>query len=269
MALRRCVFCGDPAKSIEDAIPRWLLKHHRHLYGGGTVKRRWGALDDPLRVRVGEWDGLAITVRSVCAPCNNGWLSLLETEALTLLRPIMSGLAVTLHNSDQRTLAFWAVKTAITIQEANRSLALPIPSEHVASVYQERLAKPHTLPNHFTVWFARHKGPSVGFAYLVEYSRDPTAPFKPLPPSAEHRYWVSFRIGNFAFHILGHTMPSHAVASRANPQSLFQVWPPSVQAQVWPPVIGFDDHGFETIARTTLPGATWSRGGIVMPRRTY
>src|SRR5205823_819069 len=104
---RTCIFCGARADSVEDAIPRWLLDHHAHLHGSGAITRRWGALDNPERVRRGTWHGLAVQVRSVCRTCNNGWLSGLERDAAQLIKPMLSGLAVELHEAQQQTLAFW------------------------------------------------------------------------------------------------------------------------------------------------------------------
>lgn len=252
---------------MEDAIPRWLLKRHAHLYGTGPIARRWGALDDPELVHHGTWDGLAIQLRSVCVDCNNGWMSELETDTLPVLGQMLSGLAVQLYRSEQRILAFWAVKTAAVLQEANRSLGLPIPREHIAALYRERDSRPRVPPDQTIVWLARQRGPSVGLAYIVGYSTSPTGRFTPRDPAEEHRYWVGLRVGTVAFHILGHTMAPTNVQQAANPNALMQLWPPAGLVFPWPPHVGFDDAGFDTLARTTLPQADVRRGGIWVPGR--
>ena len=92
MGPKRCIFCGSRVNSVEDAIPRWLLRHHEHLYNKGPTSWTWGAIDDPVHRRKGTWDGLAIRVRSVCNLCNNGWMSDLERETQPLMEPMMSDL---------------------------------------------------------------------------------------------------------------------------------------------------------------------------------
>jgi hypothetical protein len=268
VAPRNCIFCGNRANSVEDAIPRWMLEHHAHVFGSGPTARRWGALDDPRHVRQGTWDGLAVQVRSVCRDhCNSGWLSELESQTLTLVKPMMSGLAVRLHETDQRTLGFWAVKTAITMQEANRRLGLPIPKQHAAALYHARLIRPRVPPSQITVWLARHRGPSVGLAYLVLYTIASPGTLSPRNTGEQHRYWVGLRIGNVAFHILGHTMEPANVRVAENSHALIRIWPPAAPIAVWPPYVGFDDHEFEVMARTSLPQANWRSARILIPRR--
>lgn len=262
---RTCIFCGARADSLEDAIPRWLVAHHAHLYGSGKVARRWGALDDSKRVRRGTWDGLAVQVRSVCRHCNTGWLSELEGETTWLIKPMLSGLAVALHEAQQRTMAFWAVKTAVTMQEANRSIGLPIPAEQTKALYEAHAARPRVLPSQIMVWLARHRGPSLGLSYLVCFSTSSPGTYTPRNSTQEHRFWVALRFGNLAFHILGHTMDTASVRVTANPQALLRLWPPATPTAVWPPPVGLDDGQFEAIARTALPRANLHRGSIVIP----
>jgi len=223
-------------------------------------------MDDPQRVRRGTWDGLAVQVRSVCRRCNNGWLSELEGETTWLIKPMLSGLAVELHEAQQRTLAFWAVKTAVTMQEANRSIGLPIPAEQIEALYQAHATRPRVLPNQIMVWLARHRGPSVGLSYLVCFTTSAPGTFTPRDSSTQqHRYWIGLRVGNVAFHILGHAMDPANVRVTANPHALPRLWPPAAPITVWPPLVSFDDGQFDAMARTALPRANWHRGGIVVP----
>ena len=74
------------------------VRHASPLYGSIIASQR------------GEYPASALVAGSVCAVCNNGWMSQLETEARPyLLEPAtLGGDAVT-------TLARWFVKTAIVI----------------------------------------------------------------------------------------------------------------------------------------------------------
>ncbi len=259
---RRCVFCGDRADSKEDAVPHWLLQQHARLYGTGDVAHRWGALDDPELVRRGTWDGLAMQVRSVCRGCNSGWMSNLENETIPILGPMLSGLATQLYELQQRTLAFWALKTAAVLQEANRRLGLPMPRPHIEALYQGRDVHPRQLPTQTVVWVAKHLGPSVGLAYLTPYSTSAEGRFAPRAINDEHRYWIGLRVGTVAFHILGHTLQPTSVQHWVNEDSLLQIWLSQAPVLAWPPHRGLNDEEFESLARTSLPQATVRRGGV-------
>jgi hypothetical protein len=192
-------------------------------------------------------------------------LSELEGETAWLIKPMLSGLAVSLHETQQRTLAFWAVKTAVTMQEANRSIDLPIPSEQIDALYHGHATRPRVLPNQIMVWLARHRGPSLGLSYLVCFTTSSPGTFAPRDRAQEHRFWVALRIGKVAFHILGHTMDPANVRVTADPQALLRLWPPGAPIAVWPPPATFDDGQFEAIARTALPRANRHHAGIVIP----
>jgi hypothetical protein len=211
---------------------------------------------------------MAVQVRSVCRTCNSGWLSGLEGETASLIKPMLSGLAMELHEAQQQTLAFWAVKTAVTMQEANRSIGLPIPPEQIEALYHAHPTRPRVLPNQVMVWLARHRGPSLGLSYLVCFTTSAPGVFTPRDTTQQHRYWVALRIGNVAFHILGHTMNPGEVRVTANPYALLRLWPPGSPVTVWPPPFGLDDGQFETMARTALPSANWHRAGIMIPSPT-
>jgi hypothetical protein len=61
-------------------------------------------------------DGLQrVTVNVVCGPCNNGWMSQLETEARPYIIDLLTGFG-TLDADGLQVLGRWAVKTAMMIE---------------------------------------------------------------------------------------------------------------------------------------------------------
>lgn len=54
-----------------------------------------------------------LTVRVVCATCNNGWMANREPGAQRLLSPLMTGSRTNLGRDDLTRIAAWATKTAM------------------------------------------------------------------------------------------------------------------------------------------------------------
>jgi hypothetical protein len=111
-----CLFCDTigGASSNEHVIPQWLLTH-LSLPGGdmmfqGIADSETGILSQPPRVH----SSFGFVQGRICAECNNGWMSRLETAAKPVLVPLIEQ-----HRSlesltplEAACLAKWAVKTA-------------------------------------------------------------------------------------------------------------------------------------------------------------
>ena len=82
---RVCVFCGGTPVTLEHVWPRWVAAI---LADGGPVQVERGVDDEPA-----TWQqvSLEVTIRRVCAICNNGWLSELEQAAKPRLEPLILG----------------------------------------------------------------------------------------------------------------------------------------------------------------------------------
>lgn len=106
---RTCIFCRGTPLTREHIWPQWLRAHlpmpmlnyqalrateHRQ-HTDRSVATRSG---DPHRWRV----------RAVCARCNNGWMSQLETRVQPILIPLLTGRTTRLTPPQQQTLACWA-----------------------------------------------------------------------------------------------------------------------------------------------------------------
>jgi hypothetical protein len=88
--MNKCLFCSNPADSLERVLPQWLFRRVAPQTGG------------KLQVRVGRYvDGqgyrdqrrhisLAFKARIVCAQCNNGWMAKLESKVAHLLEHLVA-----------------------------------------------------------------------------------------------------------------------------------------------------------------------------------
>jgi len=108
---RRCVFCGEGPLSAEHVFPEWIAELFREHVGTGD----WGHSNSALK-KVWFKPRLDVTAKFVCKGCNSGWLSEIENDAKPVLAPLIlgRGLPVLLSLADQRVLAYWAFKTALT-----------------------------------------------------------------------------------------------------------------------------------------------------------
>lgn len=117
-----CVFCGGFPVTKEHVFPQWLNQYlspgrqqlEQARYGEGAYdKTRQGA-------------GLDFTVKKVCAPCNNGWMSQIEYSARGALEPLLSRQDFTFVSlRQQRQIAQWATKTAMMADQTQREPVLP------------------------------------------------------------------------------------------------------------------------------------------------
>ncbi len=92
-----------------------------------------------------------ITVKSVCADCNSGWMSTLEGDVRTLLGSMALDVAVPLDCTQQHSLAVWAVKTAFMI-ESMRSGGLP---RFYLAADREAFRSDRSIPNGTYVYLGR------------------------------------------------------------------------------------------------------------------
>lgn len=114
--MKLCVFCGNPGGSVEHIIAQWLIdRMQAREYPVVVGLRR----EDTLKTRPAHLLN-TYTNKSVCATCNNGWMSGLEAWFQGNVGPLVERdwprlgneiLRQALAEHDQ--LAKWALKTAI------------------------------------------------------------------------------------------------------------------------------------------------------------
>lgn len=154
MKKRTCIFCDTELsgkKSREHIFPSWL-------------QERWGLNDDVLLQTHFSEHGEVLSDRihnlgshlcgGVCAPCNNGWMSQLETDAQPVLISLAEG-TVTLSELDspQRLiLARWACKTAYMLHTASNYRPI-VPMDHLRLIRSD----PTELPIRVNVYARQHR----------------------------------------------------------------------------------------------------------------
>jgi hypothetical protein len=130
---RACLFCGSDlaaAPSREHIFPQWLLRHYEAA--STLVEPTYMVIDErqTLSVRRSTFDGLL--EGRICAECNSGWMSRLETDAQSVVLAMAEGQRrlSPLGDEERLCLARWATKTAYTLNSA-ANFPLKVPSEHL------------------------------------------------------------------------------------------------------------------------------------------
>ena len=107
---RLCVFCGEPAKTVEDVWPCWMTNH---LIAPGVMEIERGPA---FELKTHPVDRPELAIKCVCAKCNNGWMSQLQDAGKPIIERLWNEEACDLELGDCRTLSLWAVMTSMALQ---------------------------------------------------------------------------------------------------------------------------------------------------------
>ena len=154
-----CIFCGGKPVTGEHLISDWIKRvlpriHERHT----RAKRvRSTEASDALqtvldKAKRQEGNVASSRIRSVCGPCNYGWMKLIEDAAIPVLAPMIQGAPVAITPDAQARIAVWATLKTIIGESANKSLAaIPIP------VVKE-FGATRGFPANMQVWIGSYNG---------------------------------------------------------------------------------------------------------------
>jgi hypothetical protein len=241
--MRTCMFCDGAAATKEHAWPAWLVRRFPSPSGVSVDLERGGVALDPWRLATAE-----TTVKFLCASCNNGWMSQLESRAMPVIASLLDDSSITLSPSTQTTLALWAVKTAMVFEVLREGRDWFYDSLERTQVRNGVLPSGHT-----SVWVAKCfnlPGMYCSGSDLFESAEE---------RSGEARgYVATLAFGSLAFQVLSVKPPESippgvVIAADMQPGPWSDVALPiaPTQRQVhWPPAIGLDgEAGIEALRR--------------------
>lgn len=236
---RRCVFCGSTNKvEAEHVWPHWAAElfvnddtftYYRHFVGAGyepEAPSSW--LQKPF-----DWK-----VRAVCKPCNNGWMSDLETAAKdTLFGSAFSGHDRELPVGVQPTLAAWAIKTAMIVECTNVPSRRGIPRVEYEHLWEHRVPSANAR-----IWLMSYAG-ARAVALALPFGIDVGVDRLPARDRGERHVWGStILFGPVVFQILGSAVPGILDLFALAAPSAHRIWP-SQRPVTWTPKPGLDDRG--------------------------
>lgn len=156
---RSCAFCQRQDRKIsgEHAWPLWIRELLASTDAYVVLARharqqvRWPIPDTEMGVKV----------NAVCKPCNEGWMSDLETAATPIVRPLVLGHTIELTEPDLETLARWAVKTAMVFDLVTPLNGRPYYTDEERSRLRASPGLPDGQP---LVWLAGYVGANLATA---------------------------------------------------------------------------------------------------------
>lgn len=231
----RCAFCGhDGPLTAEHVFPAWIRPFLEDPGGGlGKHRRTTIRFGEPEDQRHEYRGGPAeLTVRSVCAGCNNGWMSRLEVEARPFLATVLRNHGRTYYEHGMSVLATWFVKTAL-VSGSKFPPALP------RTFYEQ--VRAHRQPSQSTrVWLA---ATPYWQQHYLDYRQIRVHAEDSPPPLEPNAYSAVISMGPVAGLVVSwvERIPDMAGIERFAP-ALVQVWPTDGGTAAWPPRGGRLNH---------------------------
>jgi hypothetical protein len=220
-----CIFCGQAGKlSAEHVFPEWTRPFLTSPYGRGTHERQILREDGSKDQASYQAEAASLTVRTVCASCNNGWMSKLETRAKPFLLSMIQNRVRTYHPTGQKELATWMVKTALVSG-----------SKHT----------PPTPASFYTDFYAAQEPPDKTLVWLIATPRPyfTYTDYRPLkvskqgePPASENAYAALLAVAHLAFYVVGWSENEPDLSGLAPfAKSMLPLWPINAKTVTFPP----------------------------------
>jgi hypothetical protein len=242
----RCLFCGGSGPlSREHAIPLWVASVLDDMEPG-SVPPEWytqynagGIVERDRQYPVGL---PGVIVRSVCEPCNNGWMARMEGQIRPIVEPMIRGRVTSLSVEDQINIATWASKTSVALESHEPTTLVTLPQDR--ALIRTQLRPP-----------AHHRGrlayresvrESLIVKTLVGSSEDAEEGVPGVPD-------VFARLIGLGFLFVqvwgGHGSGGSGLATvgTINGRAIM-IWPPTPGTARWPPAIPIEESEFDDFA---------------------
>lgn len=252
---KACIFCEETGKlSAEHVFPDWSQPFLTSPLGKGTqtrvILRPDGTKDEtpPRRTHPAT-----VTVKTVCAHCNNGWMSHLEDTAKPYLLSMIRGHRRTYYEAGQKILAMWAVKTALVSGSKHKPLT---PQSFYSDLYAARQP-----PERTRVWLIATPRPY--FTY-VDYRPLKVSKVDEPPVTTENAYAALLAIAHAAFYVASWNENEPDLDGlKAFEESIVPLWPTESKSVGFPPSgPALDTDDLDALADAPFGKADRSRSAL-------
>lgn len=187
------------------------------------------------------------TIRSVCASCNNGWMSALEAAAKPKLLPLITGQEVSLSTDDQLLVAQW-IAMKIMVAEHDRPENVVTPECDRAAFMRDK-----TIPSYYEIRIGQHNETwTVAFlrkTYCLAFGDRKTAMGALTDGPVKNVQDVNFVMGKLVVSAAAsRTNKTIAEMFAVNDQILPRIWPQSGVELKWPPPRSITHRHTESLA---------------------
>ena len=234
-----CLFCDNNAGNREHLWPKWI--HDRIDFGPLKMDRY---RSQQIIIPYPE-----ITIKSVCATCNNGWMSDLEAKNIPAIGSMLVDLSITLDRSAQESVAAWTIKTAMMLDSTR-------PKAAGARFYRKddctKMRESMFIPEYTRVWLGRIKSKHLlalgtDYRYLRLDTSEPHGQSTITTLVAGH--FVAQAITQRKFPKFAHLdMPVLQPKGSGWVNYLTQIWPIERKWVTWPPRDPFTNGGANGVA---------------------
>jgi hypothetical protein len=187
-----------------------------------------------------------LTVKDVCKPCNEGWMSRLEAAVKPIISGMLLGRGRVLHARGQTTLATWALLKMLVVQRTSASKDL-MPPDHYRELYMLRDEQhPPPLARVYTARAGWSQDRADFAFYRLNAVQLRTTP--PPQPDQIDGYLATFSVLDLVVQIFrpfaeeGEWLHRPDLAS-----SVAQLWPP-LSSFTWPPGPALTQAGVQAIS---------------------
>jgi hypothetical protein len=201
-----------------------------------------------------DWSSTELNWRAkvVCEPCNNGWMSNIESQhAKPAMTDLIGGkLDIPIPQSHANSIALFAFKTTIVLEHLSRRRAGRFFPREVRNGFRQTL----TIPPNVRMWLTGYLPCGQGRCTTIYHA---------LPdPGSLELYVCTYAIGRFAFQVVAERKPSPFTLS---PVAGFEhmavpFWPRIPIGFMWPP-----KAVLESVKDYDLFASRWRRLNIQRP----
>jgi hypothetical protein len=181
----------------------------------------------------------------VCQPCNNGWMSTIESQhAKPAMTELIAGkLDIPIAQSRAKSIALFAFKTAIILEHLNRSRTIRFFPRQVRHRFRETLEIPPTVRMSMAGFLPPGKGRCVTI-------------YHESPADSLELYVCTYGVGRFVFQVVAQRSPSSLTLSpiAGFDRLAIPFWPRIPNGFVWPP-----KEVLQSVAEFEAFAARWRR----------
>src|SRR5713226_119049 len=226
---KECAFCPETAKlSAEHLWSDWM----NALFPG---RKRFTSKNDKGEIVVDRLSRrLDWTARVVCQPCNNTWMSEIESNAKSAMSNFIRGMTGPISQSSADSIALFAFKSAVNFDHVRRDRK-PFFTRSVRHGFRESSAIPSSVRMFMAGFLPRGKG-----HVHTCYHEGPLSPTERV-----NLYVCTYAVGHFVFQSVGQRQQGFTKVTlqpREFRSYAVEFWPWIPGGIAWPP-----NHVLQTV----------------------